>query len=68
MSACEWITDKETGDLIMRCHDNKERARVPKAVINATISSIDQTNTVIEMLKSDVEKGLNCKTKEEAHE
>jgi hypothetical protein len=68
MSGCEWITDKKTGDLIMKCHDNKERARIPKAVIKATISSIDQTNIVTEMLKSNVEKELNCKTKEETNE
>jgi len=68
MNKCEWIIDQKTGDMIMKCHDNKERVRVPKAAIDATTSSLDQTNIVIDKLKSNVEKKLNCKTKENSNE
>lgn len=65
MSKCEWITDKKTGDLIMKCHDNKKRARIPKATIDATTSPTNHTNIVIDKLKISMEKDLNCRTKAE---
>lgn len=68
MSKCEWIIDQETGDMIMRCHDSKEKARVPRAIIDATTSTFDHTNIVIEKLKSNVEKSLNCKTREASND
>lgn len=68
MSKCKWIIDKETGDLVMKCHDNKEGARVPKSAVDATISTLDHSNIVIEKLKRNVEKDLNCKTKGESNE
>ncbi len=64
MNKCEWITDKSTGDLIMKCHDNKKRARVPKATIDATTSTADHSNIVIDKLKRNIEKDLNCMFKE----
>ena len=61
MKCCEWIIDNKTGDLVMKCHDDKEGARVPQAAIKATSSPNGFNNVVLEKLKVQFEEALHCK-------
>ena len=59
---CEWVTDSKSGDLVMKCFDGHEGARVPKEVVETSeIHNSENQVIAVDRLKKHLEKELNCK-------
>ena len=59
---CQWVTEKDTGDLVMMCRGEEERARIPKQVLGESCCPHNTSHMSIDVLKKNLENELLCDT------
>ena len=60
MNSVEWITENDTGDLVMVRNGNSVDARIPKAVVEAASGhDTEHPVMILDRLKLEFERELN---------
>ena len=59
---CRWVIEKNSGDMVMKCCDDVERARVPTEILVTPSDLPPDQKLIVRHLLKKIEEELNCKT------